>query len=731
MKRGNFTLPGESGYEDLTLELASKWGADVIRDSDGTSLSGKLLDAGYEIYSTICCIRGHNAWAAKHPQDLQQTFLMSDPVIARDSAVSIHLTDGYLTEQFRVNDSPESVKLWQVFDRTAQSQVPGAQWQYEAEAGNVVITGTVPYHQYTVNFLAYRIWEEISMYNHITNGWTSEHLMPIDPRSRAAQEYLLAWMESWCKEHPDTDTVRFTSLFYNFVWIWGSDPKRQNRFTDWGSYDFTVSPLALREFEKQYGYALTSEDFIHQGKRHATHMPPDKKLLDYIEFTTRFVTEFGRKLVDIVHAHGKKALLFYDDSWVGTEPYSRYFPDMNFDGIIKCVFSGYEVRLCGNVPTKIHEIRLHPYLFPTGLGGAPTFSEGGHPERDAMLYWTHIRRALLRQCVDRIGLGGYLHLVKGYPEFVDCIGRIADEFRRIQQLQKEGDVYTLPIRVAVLHAWGKLRSWTLSGHFHETYMQDLIHINEALAGLPLQVSFVDFDDVKRGELAGVDVVINAGRAGTAWSGGDAWKDPEVVAELTRWTEEGGVFIGVNEPSAAGGAMSFFRMAHVLGVDEDTGARVCEGRYAFTTKEEPGLIPADAYIHARRGRILTDGAHTDVVAGQTLSIAGFPDPEPALTMHPFGEGMGVYLSSFAFTYPNARMLLNIILKATGHGLNRSFLPDNPWCECAYYPSSQVLVVVNNSQEKQQTNIRIARGTAESRISLTLSPLEMKFLELAES
>ncbi len=731
MKRGNFTLPGESGYEDLTLELASKWGADVIRDSDGTSLSGKLLDAGYEIYSTICCIRGHNAWAAKHPQDLQQTFLMSDPVIARDSAVSIHLTDGYLTEQFRVNDSPESVKLWQVFDRTAQSQVPGAQWQYEAEAGNVVITGTVPYHQYTVNFLAYRIWEEISMYNHITNGWTSEHLMPIDPRSREAQEYLLAWMESWCKEHPDTDTVRFTSLFYNFVWIWGSDPKRQNRFTDWGSYDFTVSPLALREFEKQYGYALTSEDFIHQGKRHATHMPPDTKLLDYMEFTTRFVTEFGRKLVDIVHAHGKKALLFYDDSWVGTEPYSRYFPDMNFDGIIKCVFSGYEVRLCGNVPTKIHEIRLHPYLFPTGLGGAPTFSEGGHPERDAMLYWTHIRRALLRQCVDRIGLGGYLHLVKGYPEFVDCIGRIADEFRRIQQLQKEGDVYTLPIRVAVLHAWGKLRSWTLSGHFHETYMQDLIHINEALAGLPLQVSFVDFDDVKRGELAGVDVVINAGRAGTAWSGGDAWKDPEVVAELTRWTEEGGVFIGVNEPSAAGGAMSFFRMAHVLGVDEDTGARVCEGRYAFTTKEEPGLIPADAYIHARRGRILTDGAHTDVVAGQTLSMAGFPDPEPALTMHPFGEGMGVYLSSFAFTYPNARMLLNIILKATGHGLNRSFLPDNPWCECAYYPSSQVLVVVNNSQEKQQTNIRIARGTAESRISLTLSPLEMKFLELAES
>ena len=35
---GSFTLPGESGQEKLTLELAEKWGADVIRDSDGTKL---------------------------------------------------------------------------------------------------------------------------------------------------------------------------------------------------------------------------------------------------------------------------------------------------------------------------------------------------------------------------------------------------------------------------------------------------------------------------------------------------------------------------------------------------------------------------------------------------------------------------------------------------------------------------------------------------------------------
>ena len=57
LHQGDFTLPGESGYEALTLELAQKWGADVIRDSDGTKLSDDIVKAGYRIYSTICIIR--------------------------------------------------------------------------------------------------------------------------------------------------------------------------------------------------------------------------------------------------------------------------------------------------------------------------------------------------------------------------------------------------------------------------------------------------------------------------------------------------------------------------------------------------------------------------------------------------------------------------------------------------------------------------------------------------
>lgn len=103
---GGFTLPGEAGCEALTLQLAKRWGADVIRDSDGTQLSDEILTAGYDIYSTICIIRDHNEWAKAHPECLQQTFLSTSPRPAEGGALSIELLADFFTEQFRVNDGP-------------------------------------------------------------------------------------------------------------------------------------------------------------------------------------------------------------------------------------------------------------------------------------------------------------------------------------------------------------------------------------------------------------------------------------------------------------------------------------------------------------------------------------------------------------------------------------------------------------------------------------------------
>ena len=217
---GGFTLPGESGQEKLTLELAKKWGADVIRDSDGTQLSDEILNAGYDIYSTICIIRDHNAWAKEHPECLQQSFLSTEPVIAAEEPLTVKPMAGFFDEQFKINDRPEALRYWQVWDRTANKLLPADTWQWDAAAGTVTVASPVPFHAYTVSFLAWRTWEEINMYNHVTNSWTSEHLLPVDPRTKEVQDFLYDWLKNWCETHPQTNVVRFTSMFYNFVWIW-------------------------------------------------------------------------------------------------------------------------------------------------------------------------------------------------------------------------------------------------------------------------------------------------------------------------------------------------------------------------------------------------------------------------------------------------------------------------------------------------------------------------------
>ena len=713
--KGGFTLPGELGYEDLTLKLAEKWGADVIRDSDGTTLSDEIIQSGYGIYSTICVIRDHNEWAKKNVDKLQQTFLCTKPYIATTQELTIPLMSDFFEEQFKINATQRAMKYWEVYDRTSNSLVDNSAWSYDEQKECVVIKEVTPFHKYTVSFLAYRIWEEISMYNHVTNNWTKEHLMQLEPRYTQVQEYLLNWLEEWCQAHKDTTVVRFTSLFYNFVWIWGSSERNRHLFSDWGSYDYTVSDIALDEFEQKYGYRMTAEDFINKGKLHVTHMPGNDKKQDWMNFINDFVITLGKKMIDIVHRYGKKAYVFYDDSWVGMEPYNGRFKEFGFDGLIKCVFSGYEARLCADVDVPVHELRLHPYLFPVGLGGAPTFMEGGDPTLDAKKFWNSVRRALLRVKIDRIGLGGYLHLVEPFPDFCDYIEQVADEFRLIRDFHDAGKPYQINTRVAVLHSWGALRSWTLSGHFHETYMHDLIHINEALSGLPVDVKFISFEDVKNGALKDVDVLINAGYAKSAWSGGDAWKDDELVTCITKWVYEGGTLLGVNEPTAVEGYDTYFRMAHILGVDKDTGERVCHGKWSFDAVDEERILPDGVALEKKENLYLIDD--------QTKVLYADGD-NPLVTVRDFGKGKGIYLASYQFTLENTRMLYQLIRFCGGEGINGMYMTDNQYTECAYYPNNKKLVVINNSGEEQTTTV----STQSGEVRVTLEAYATKIMEL---
>ncbi|MBP3887521.1 MAG: 1,3-beta-galactosyl-N-acetylhexosamine phosphorylase [Cellulosilyticum sp.] len=721
--KGDFTLPGESGFEDLTLSLAERWGADVIRDSDGTQLSDKIINTDYGIYSTLCLIRSDNQWAKANKDKLQQNFLMSFPVTAMEDEVIISPLKGYFKEQFIMNNLDDPKEFWQVFDRTTGEEVPLTDWEYNKEKEEVTIKNTKRWHEYTVNFLAIRIWEEISMYNHITNDWgNKEHLMAVEPRHVEVQEHMLKWLEEWCESHPKTTVVRFTSMFYNFAWFWGEDKDRRNLFSDWGSYDFTVNPIALRAFEKEKGYKMTSEDFIQNGKYNATHNAPTKKYREWMDFINEFVVDFGKKCIDIVHRYGKKAYVFYDDSWIGVEPSGKRFKEFGFDGLIKCVFNGFEVRLCGQCDAvEIKELRLHPYLFPTGLSGEPTFAPGGDPTTDAKRFWRNIRRALLRKSVDRIGLGGYLHLVEPFPDFCEYIEKISDEFRMIKAFHKEEKPYVLPGKVAILSAWGDLRSWTCSGHFHENPTRDLMNILESLAGLPVDVEFINFEDIKeKGISKDIKVLINAGCKGSAWSGGFYWKDTKVVETINEWVYEGGCFIGINEASQIEGGFHTLQIAPILGIDiDDNDSKTCQGKYGYEVDKKHFINEGlgDIRIPSHQGVYLID---------KNTQVLMESDNVPTLTVHEFGKGKGIYLSSYRYNTENTYMLMKLLCYGSGQEEKiNEYICNNPLMECAYFAKGKKLVVINNGETTETTTI----GTKEKGcIEVTLAPYELEVIHL---
>ncbi|HEX9974103.1 MAG TPA: 1,3-beta-galactosyl-N-acetylhexosamine phosphorylase [bacterium] len=720
--KGNFTLPGEAGYEDLTIELAERWGADAIRDSDGTVLSDKIIQGDYPIYSTICLIRADNEWAKANRDKLQQNYLMSDPVVAEGDTVTIDLLTGFFREQFEVNTNDDPKEWWQVFNRTTGEEVPKELWEFDAATGSVTIKNIKKWHKYTVNSLAYRIWEGISMYNHITNNWGDrEHQMPIDPIYPEAQQAMLNYLKKWLDERPKTKIVRFTSLFYNFAWFWGDPSIQKFRYADWGSYEMTVSPRAMRLFAEAKGYRMTSEDFVNNGAYCSSHNVPSDRLWDWMEFMNQFVVSFGRKCIDMVHDAGKVAYMFYDDHWVGTEPWGERYKDLNFDGLIKCVFNAFETRLCAGVQgVKTKELRLHPYLFPTGLKGEPTFMEGGNPALDAKRFWANIRRGLLRVPIDRIGLGGYLHLVQDFPDFVETIEHIADEFRSLQQFHAGGAPYTAPLNVVVLTAWGKWRSWDYVGHFLPGI--EIYELTESLAGLPVDVSFTGFKDIlENGIPEGTDVIINAGKVGTAWSGGDYWKNAKVIEVITKWVADGGGFIGIGEPSAVKHSSQYFQLAHLLGVDREIGLTMSNTKLAVKTSSQHFILE-----EINGGVDFGKDIDNIFALSPQTKVLIEKDGSPQIAVNSFGNSKAIYMSGFKFSAENSRLLHRSLFTAAGRESEyKAWTCTNVHTDCAYYPKNKKLVVISGSDHAETTKVF---DDKENAIDVSLEPHGIKIIDV---
>ena len=68
---------------------------------------------------------------------------------------------GISGELLEVNTRDDIRRWWEVMDRTAGRPLSPDSWRYDGETGCVVIDAPEAFHDYTVSFLAYLIWDPV------------------------------------------------------------------------------------------------------------------------------------------------------------------------------------------------------------------------------------------------------------------------------------------------------------------------------------------------------------------------------------------------------------------------------------------------------------------------------------------------------------------------------------------------------------------------------------------
>lgn len=700
--RGRVTIPTDVDVVPETLELLERWGADAIRDCDGTDYPEGLRDVDAKVYSTYYTTRKDNEWAKANPDEIQQMYIMTSFHTAVEEELSIHLMDHLYPDMLKVNSHDDIKRWWEVIDRTTGEVVPTDSWSYSEETGDVTIHGAKAFHDYTVSFLAYIMWDPVHMYNAVVNDWKGvEKQITFDVRQPKTKEFSMKRLRKFIEDNPHVDVIRYTTFFHQFTLIF--DELAREKYVDWYGYSASVSPYILEQFEKEVGYKFRPEYIIDQGYMNNQYRIPSKEFKDFQAFQRREVAKLAKEMVDITHEMGKEAMMFLGDHWIGMEPFMDEFKSIGLDAVVGSVGNGSTLRLISDIPNvKYTEGRFLPYFFPD------TFHEGGDPVKEAKVNWVTARRAILRKPIDRIGYGGYLKLALEFPEFIDYVESVCKEFRTLYENIKGTTPYCVKT-VAVLNSWGKMRAWGNHMVHHALYQKQnysYAGIVETLSGAPFDVRFISFDDIKTNPavLDDIDVIINVGGAYTAHSGGAAWADEEIVTAVKRFIYNGGGFIGVGEPTAYQWEGRYFQLASALGVEKENGFNLNADKYNW--EEHDHFIKEDCTKDIDFGE-----GQKNIFALDGTTVLRQIDKEVQMAVNDFGAGRCVYISGLPYSFENSRLLYRSILwSAHDEGNLHKWFSTNFNVEVHAYVKNGKYCVVNNTYEPQDTTVYRGDGSS---------------------
>ena len=714
--KGLVTIPTDVDVVSGTLELMERWGADALQDCDGTDFPKELQNVDAKIYSTYYTTRKDNDWARQNPDEIQQMYLMTPFYTAEGTSLEIPLMKGLYPDMLTPNTRDDIRRWWEVIDRTTGEVVSPDHWSC-CEGRGIVTVETTPFHEYTVSFLAYIMWDPVHMYNAVTNSWKGvEHQITFDVRQPKTHAFTMKRLRRFIEEHPYVNVLRFTTFFHQFTLVF--DELAREKYVDWYGYSASVSPYILEQFEREAGYPFRPEYIIDQGYYNNQYRIPSREYQDFQAFQRREVAKIVREMVDITHEYGKESMMFLGDHWIGTEPFMEEFQTLGLDAVVGSVGNGSTLRLISDIPgVRYTEGRLLPYFFPD------VFCEGQDPVREAKYNWVTARRAILRKPIDRIGYGGYLKLAMQFPDFLDYVEQVCNEFRELYR-NVRGTVPYCFKKVAVLNCWGKMRAWGCHMVHHALYQKQnysYAGVIEALSGAPFDVVFLSFQDLldQPEILNDIDVIINVGDADTAHTGGEWWIHPQIQETIRRFVYQGGGIIGVGEPSGHQYQGHFFQLANIFGVEQEHGFTLGYDKYNW--EEHSHFILDDVASKMDFGE-----GKKNIFALEQTQVLVQRDREVQMAVNTFGKGRAVYISGLPYSFENSRVLHRAILwSSSSEDALLHWFSSNYNVDVHAYPENGKYCVVNNTDALQETVIYRGDGSSFEK---TMQPNEIIWYEI---
>ena len=150
-----------------------------------------------------------------------------------------------------------------------------------------------------------------------------------------------------------------------------------------------------------------------------------------------------------------------------------------------------------------------------------------------------------------------------------------------------------------------------------------------MSGQPFDLEWIKFDDIKDGVPSDIGCIVNFRVAGTSLSGGHHWTNPDIVASIREFVDNGGGFVGIQDSTTHENGGAFFQLNDVLGIQKVIGLSN-DSKKTNSTDITTGHFLSQDFADG----LPSLGKHAQTISPsvETTEIAGYPATEKYIVIN---------------------------------------------------------------------------------------------------